>query len=111
VATAPRALSGADAQRALDSITDTFNSDRAAADAQAQTAAALRAIPALQALLPRLPSALDSVWAEVHLGEAFGVVNDAPRACEALSRASRLPRTTNQRQIIERYDGLLACGR
>jgi serine/threonine-protein kinase len=100
---------GAAARRALDSITATFD-PALVENAAAQEAAARRAVPALRALLPRLPAADDSTWAEVHLAEALLLAGDRSAACEANRRARALARSTAQRQAVTRFDETVGCG-
>ncbi|MBL0938787.1 MAG: serine/threonine protein kinase [Gemmatimonadaceae bacterium] len=102
---AGRAVSpvGVAARNTLDSLTKAL--DPGSADEETARAA----IPALRAVLVRLPTPEDSTWAFIRIAEAHLLLDEVRPACTALRSARASARTMNQADIITRYSGQMGC--
>jgi len=94
---------GVAARRSLDSLTTVLDPDRV------DEATARAAIPVLRALLPRLATRDDSTYAHIRLLEANALSGNESGACTALRAAKGGARTSEQREIVRRYEGQLSC--
>ncbi len=98
---------GADALRSLEIVKKAL----AGADETDQVATAAQAIPELQRLLVRLPTAIDSTWAYIYLVNAYGMANETARACVPLRAARRLANTDAQLRAVTALENSLTCTR
>ena len=104
------AQSGDDAKQLFDSVKKALNAATDEPDAVA-AAAGRDAIPVLQRLLGRQPSASDSTWVYINLVYAYGLANDPVRACVPLREAKRLAKSGQQLQAVANLmnSGALTC--
>jgi serine/threonine-protein kinase len=96
-ASAPAAVSAADALAArteLETLRRVLGSDAA------DEGTAIRAIPELQRLLPRLGEARDSAYAQLSLVAAYAMAGDPVRACTPLRSAKELARRVNSDALL-----------
>ncbi len=100
-------VAGADALRALEGV----NKALLGADETDQVATATQAIPELQRLLTRLPTAIDSTWAYIYLVNAYGMANEVTRACVPLRAARRLATSDAQLRAVTMLENNLTCAR
>jgi len=89
------------ARFSLDSIRIAFDL------ATATESEARRAVAALRALMPRLGTAEDSVWAYLRQAEAHFLTDDARSACLVLGTARRMATTAEQQRVVTNLSG--AC--
>ena len=104
------AQSGEDVKQLFDSVKKALNAATEEPDAVA-AAAGRDAIPVLQRLLGRQPSASDSTWVYINLVYAYGLANDPVRACVPLREAKRLAKSGQQLQAVANLmnSGALTC--
>jgi tRNA A-37 threonylcarbamoyl transferase component Bud32 len=100
---------GAAAKASLDSIQRVIEAATIGGTNEQIVQVANAAIPAIMALLPRLPSASDSANAFLRAAEAYVGKDDTRSACVALQSAAVLARSMRQAEPIKIYQQQLSC--